>query len=164
MDDLLIRNSFYNNDEIVKDVYSTLRKESNLSRRSVKELNRYIKNKELYCLYEKKEFIGFILRTKRSNELIEVHGMYIKPSFRGLGYSKFLMDDVTKDKAFSYLGAVFSQKVKDRLISWGFKEIPFSSLKFREKVSFLKARFKIHRLLEVKRHFSEKKELTFFIK
>jgi hypothetical protein len=164
MDALLIRNSFSNNNEIIKEVYSVLNEEIDLSQRSVGELKSYIKNKELYCLYRDEELIGFIFKTKRSNRLMEVHGMYINPSFRGLGYSKFLMDSVTSDKAFNYLGAVFSQKVKDRLIAWGFKEIPFSNLKLIEKINFLKARFKIHRLLEIRRHFSEKKKLTFFIK
>lgn len=164
MDDLLIRNNFSNNDEIIEEIYSVLKKEGDLSLRSIKELNRHIKNKELYCLYKSEKLIGFIFKTRRSNRLMEVHGLYIKPSFRGLGYSKFLMDNVTKDKAFNYLGAVFSQKVKDRLILWGFKKISFSNLKLREIVSFLKARFKKHRLSEVKRHFFERKELTFFIK
>lgn len=164
MDDLLIINTFPNSDQIIDSIYSILEEESDLSQRSKRELNRYIKNKELYCLYKNKELIGFIFKTKRSGRLMEVHGMYIKPSFRGLGYSKFLMNSVTNDTAFKYLGAVFSQKVKERLLLWGFKKISFSNLKMREKISFIITRIKIHRLLEVKRHFSEKKKLTFFIK
>ncbi len=166
MDDLLIKNYFSEKEkeDIVNKIYSTLKEEKYLSQRSIKELDNLIEKKEIYCLYKKNEFIGFIFKSKLSNRIIEVHGMYIKPKFRQLGYSDFLMKKITGNKDFKYLGVTFNHMVGEKLISWGFEKYSLKSLSLIEKINFLKHRLNVCRLIGIKNHFKEKKQLLIFIK
>lgn len=166
MDDLLIKNYFSEKEkkDIVKNIYLILKKEIYLSQRSIKELNNLVEKKELYCLYKKKDFVGFIFKSKLSNKTMEVHGMYIKTRFRQLGYSNFLMNKMTENKNFKYLGVTFSPIVGEKLVSWGFKKHTLRSLNLIEKINFLIVRLNKCRLIGIKKHFKEKKPLLIFIK
>jgi hypothetical protein len=166
MDDLLIKNYFSESEKenIIKDVYEVLEREKDLSKRSFKELDNFIRRKELYCLYKDKKIIGFILKSKLSSKMMEIQGLYIDPEFRERGYSLFLMDEVTKDNNFRYVGVTFNPKVKKRLVHIKFKETSFNSLRLTEKVNFLISRLSKHRVFEIRRHFKENKKVSIFIK
>lgn len=166
MDDLLIKNYFSESEKenIIKHVYEVLEREKDLSKRSFKELDNFIEKKELYCLYKDKKIIGFILKSKLSSKMMEIQGLYIDPKFRERGYSLFLMNEVIKNNNFRYIGVTFNPKVKKRLICIKFKEISFNSLRLIEKVNFLISRLSRHRMLEMRRHFKEKKKISIFIK
>jgi N-acetylglutamate synthase-like GNAT family acetyltransferase len=151
---MIITNELDHNqkNKILKDIFIKIKNEKNLSFRKIKEIKKYIDNKNIHYLFKKNQLIGFLFYNKLSNKLIEIHGLYLDPKFRGKGYSNQLIKYATKNKNYSYLGAIFLNKIQKLLSNHGFIKIKFNDLTLLEKINFLKPRLKLYRLKEVIRH------------
>jgi len=152
---ITIQNSFTDRLSIVSvanEIYYLIKGEKNLSFRKMNEIKKLLENDMINCLFIENTLAGFLISHKLSNAIIEINGLYVKPQFRKNNLSSLLIEHATKNTANNYFAATFLENIKTILELHGFKETSLSYLNYREKINFLKQRFKLHRLKEVFRH------------
>jgi N-acetylglutamate synthase-like GNAT family acetyltransferase len=170
MDNLLngisIRNQFGEKEipGVIRGVLEATKNESDLSKRSAREIKRHIRKEELFCLYSRGNLAGFVISSKIGKKTAEVSGLFVGPELRGNSYADFLMEAATANKKTIYVAVTYNGKMRERLARLGFALRPFAKLGFEARAGILISRAKAHRVLEILRHLGENKEMTFFVK
>ncbi len=138
--------------KMVEQLFKLIKDEPNLSLRSKSELKKYLAKQQAYLFFDGNNLMGFLFFNFLSPQLKELHGLYLKPSYRNKGYADKIIKKIIADHNYSYLGATFLPKIVTLTKKYGFKKISFNDLTLKEKINFIKPRLKIHRLKEVLRH------------
>ena len=133
--------------------------EKDLSPRGVKELKSLLSAGGAYVLEWSGQVVGFLIFSRLSRSIVEVHSLYTEKSFRRQGVDKKLIGRFVGDCKESILTVSFHSFVKDFFKKFEFKELSFFNLPLFAKFNFIKERCRLRRLVAIFKFWSKNKPI-----
>lgn len=119
-----IRNLFKVNevDEISLVIRNYIGKETNLTKRTDREIRRWLMQEDMYIAFSKKEILGFIVCEKILGNFYELKSWFVEQKSRKKAIGKALLLRVISNKKKTYIASTFQEKIVEKLKRYGFVE------------------------------------------